>query len=161
MVIGVLGVGNVHLMGPIVLALAGHFGERPLDIFFWDPDDERLDLADRLARVTFKGMKNPHCLRSTTDFREFELDITHLIVAADEKAWNRIDNYPFLHFGPSEKIVLNGSETPLLAIDWPEIKGEKIEVTYQVLRWVNGEEYVANDVENQGPNPLSAWLKTL
>lgn len=157
MVIGVLGVGNVHLMGPIVLALAGHFGERPLDIFFWDPEEERVDLADRLARVAFKGMKNPHRLRSGTDYAEFKSAATVLIVAADAKAWAASDT----DINAEQVIALNGSETTYETLSWPAIKGDKMEATYQVLRWVNGEEYIANDVENQGPNPLVAWLKTL
>lgn len=63
----------------VIGALATCFGERPLDIRFWDADEERLDLFDRFARLCFTVTKSPHRLRSITDENE-ALDGAHLVL---------------------------------------------------------------------------------
>ena len=65
-----LGIGNVRCAPAIVGSLSNYFGERPLEIRFWDADWERLDLFDRFARLCFHVSKCPHQLISTDESDE-------------------------------------------------------------------------------------------
>ena len=68
-------------MPALIGSFATYFGERPLEIRFWDADAERLDLFDRFARLCFTVNKCSHRLVSTDDPKE-ALDSAGRVVIA-------------------------------------------------------------------------------
>jgi hypothetical protein len=79
--LAVLGIGSVRCAPPIIGTLAGYFGERELEIRFYDEDAERLDLFDRLARRCFEVQECGHRVIATTDPEE-ALDGADLVIMA-------------------------------------------------------------------------------
>lgn len=68
--LAVVGIGNLRTGVAVIASLASYFGERDLEVLFWDADEERLDLYERLARACFTTEKSKHLLASTGDLRE-------------------------------------------------------------------------------------------
>lgn len=65
--LAILGIGSLRAGPAVIASLATYFGERELEIRFFDADEERLDLFDRLARAAFQVEDAKHDLESFTD----------------------------------------------------------------------------------------------
>lgn len=82
--LAVIGAASLRF-GPMICGgLAVYFGERPLEVRFWDADPERLDLFDRFARYLFELNKTPHLLITTDDPHEALFGTDRVVVALDE-----------------------------------------------------------------------------
>jgi hypothetical protein len=180
----VLGAGNVNYSPAVIASLATYFGERPLEITFYDADEERLDLLDRLARLCFSIVKSTHSLVSTSDAREALQPADWMILQMDENCASKymkgqpvaqgaglvelaLEN--LLEAGRWERAeVLNllprTVHVPLRcyrrAEGWlselpPE---EQFSMSFQVLRWIRGEEYVTELLAENERSPLKQWL---
>lgn len=68
--LAILGAGSLRCGPPTLAALANYFGEHDLEVRLWDADEERLDLADRLARTMFVVEEAKHLLVAASDVRE-------------------------------------------------------------------------------------------
>ena len=79
-----VGAGSIRLAAPVIATLATYFGERQLEIFLYDADEERLDLFDRFARTSFILMKSTHGLKSTSDLPESLADADAVLIGFDE-----------------------------------------------------------------------------
>jgi hypothetical protein len=177
----VLGVGSRRNSIPVISSLATYFGERPLDIAFYDADEERLDLFDRFARLSFLMMKATHSLSSSTDFRE-ALDGARFVVlqvgencARKElgRRSHRMDGATVKRLAiqrvaefisPDAHLLdLSGGQLEhesVYALDWPPVlpSEEPYAVPFQILRWLNGEEYPYEVFREQEHSPLKQWL---
>lgn len=99
--LAVLGIGSVRCAPPIIGSLAGYFGERELEVRFYDEDAERLDLFDRLARRCFAAEECGHLVIATTDPLE-ALDGADLVILAigENSARKFLRRSPSTRIGP-------------------------------------------------------------
>jgi len=177
----VLGVGSRRNSIPVIASLATYFGERPLDIAFYDADEERLDLFDRFARLSFLMMKSTHALTSSTDFREALADAHYVILQVGEncarkelgRRSRRMDATTAKRLAiqriaesmSSDIHLLNLSggaleQESVYALDWPPAPSleEPYAVPFQILRWLNGEEYPYDVFREHEHSPVKRWL---
>lgn len=181
--LAVIGMGSVRYAPALVGSLANYFGERPLEIRFYDADEERLDLFDRLARALFLYSKVPHRLISTSDHMEALDGVTAVILALD-------DNCARKHLGalsrdlePEARIAQALSDlladipedVEILSLmlrnipmpvnrywrnEWPEEPSEAQSqaVPHEALRYINGEEPLWQFLQPYERTPIRAWL---
>ena len=158
MTLVVLGIGAVSSGPQLIFALARYFGERPLDIVFWEPNRERLDLFETFAQKAFEAMKNGHRLSATTDLQEALASGDRFLVSAEGPAWAALkDHVPAGATFLATSDGANGGTT----LDWPERAADDPQaVAFQMLRWINGEEYLPNEIEGAPGDPIGAWLNS-
>lgn len=180
-----LGSGNIATSVSLVASFATYFGERPLELLFWDADEERADLFDRFARLCFTVARSAHELETLSDPREALPKSDRVLVAIDENAAKRyfkgreeakapdsveIAVQELLETVPASVPILDlvGAVSPLrpntLRTDrWPaHLDAYRSETQpHQVLRWIRGEEYVNELLAQHEQTPLKAWLDQL
>lgn len=181
--VAILGAGSTRCTIPVTASLAMYFGERPLEISFYDSDEERLDLFDRFARLSFLMTKATHALRSTTDYQEALSGADRVIFQIGENCARKELGAVAIgrEAGEVEKLVVELIEPslpagvpildlmcPLPAItlgssyieDWPAApeSDEPYAVALQIVRWLNGEEYPFEIFKEQDKSPLKQWL---
>lgn len=165
-------------MLPLVGSLATFFGERPLEIVMFDADEERLDLVDRFARLAFAGSKATHSLRSTSDSEEALEDAGLVVLQIEENCARKLTSTKRGEPDPTEKAIalllghvperahllsLIGDKLPyegFYAMDWPDEPTEEDirAIPHQILRFLNGEEYLYQLFKQYQASPLKAWL---
>lgn len=179
--LAVVGAGNVRCTPPVLAALAAYFGERPLEVVLFDPDPERLDLFDRLARTFFAFTKSVHTLQSTEDAHEALAEASRVIVQIDlhgaskalkmmrtgsARVYDRALPMLLSNLAPSAQVLsLLPSSVRLpvpeyRVLDWPpEVpEPERPAVPHQALRWIHGEEYPFEYFAAHEDSPLKNWL---
>lgn len=180
--LAVLGVGNVRFTPRVLATLAGFFGERPMRVVLYDPDEERLDLFYRLARSFFVFSKSTHELDAVQDPDEALAFAELVIVQLEENAARKILNVPrskkppklekalqiaLANLSPTaETLCLLDSEVQLPVsryrrLDWlgPLSEEERVAVPHQTLRWIHGEDYPFDIMAECEKGPLKAWLE--
>lgn len=179
--LALMGIGNLRCGPPILASLATFFWERPLDIRMYDSDAERLDLLDRFARVCFLMAHSSHSLTTTESPLE-ALDDASLIVLSvgencarkllrrlgepyDEDAIPRAIASLDLRAHPEASILSLQRQALDLecyyAMDWPAplSEAERTTMPFQLLRWINSEEYPVELLQACDKSPLKAWLE--
>lgn len=178
--LSVIGIGSLRCGAPIIASLANYFGERPLEVCFYDADSELLDVFDRLARLCFTVNKTPHLLRSTDDFSEAVLDATHALFCVSEncarKHFKISANDPvddlvpraiaqWAPIVPSETTILSlipefPQDRPVRFLNWPPKLDEKARASHphQLLRWIFEDDYLHDLLKEHIDNPIKGWL---
>lgn len=159
----VIGAASVRYGPTICGGLACFFGERPLEIRFWDPDTERLDLFDRFARYLFKLNKTPHLLISTDDPAEAIFGTDLIVMGLDEHGAELFQP------GASPDDVLatlapsfpDGVEVLDLRQD-PSIAEPDEDalraLPHTIIRYLHGDEYAYEFLQEQQESPVRQWL---
>jgi len=174
--LAILGAGSIRCGVPVIASLATYFGERPLEIILFDPDEERLDLFDRLARLCFAMMKSTHTLRATTDIDEALEEADRVILqmgdytfgrarvgAVEPSTWlrGRLRRLPTsTEILDLEEFAIDLRQPVAITGEWlvqPE-KEFPYRVPLQILRWLNGEEYPFEVFREQEKSPVKLWL---
>lgn len=168
--IAILGIGSVRPAVPLIFSLGTYFGEAPLHLMFWDPDEERLDLFDLFARRVFEFQHSQHKLRSSIepeDVYEFQPDrwIVCMEARQSRKRAQSVEKLllPFLESPPSS-LTLNLMAHPLpwlgsaAQVAWPQESCDERSMPHQILRWVNSEEYFVEELNFWETSPLHSWL---
>jgi hypothetical protein len=185
MKLAVLGIGSVRCAPAVIASLAGYFGERPLDIVFWDSDFERLDLFDRFARLCFHLTKSKHTLVSTDESDEILENANALLLTVGENCAVKFlkGRGSLLGHGETPAVLVQRCVTELLQdapldasilslVDvepdghpwthatWPQepTAGERQAVPHQVLRYLSGDEYPHALIKLYAASPLTKWL---
>lgn len=180
-----LGSGNIATSVTLVASLATYFGEQPLELLFWDADEERADLFDRFARLCFTVARSAHTLETFGDPKEALEGCDRVLVAVDENGARKyLKGTPeaqmpdrvevcvdrLLQHVPESVPVLDlvGAVSPMRnqtfrPEGWPAPPDDQQLQTrpHQVLRWIRGEEYVNDLLARHEQSPLKAWLDQL
>lgn len=185
--ITVLGAGSVRCATPIVASLASYFGEKPIEVALYDPDEERLDLFSRLAKVCCTIVDNRFPMKITTDPEEALAGAEIAVLGLDEngaKVYQRaagrigkkdpMDSDLFsaaveeilAHFSPEGDLLsllepnIRIPRSTYYRLEWPSDLSaeERASLPHQVLRWIRGDEYPFDLIERHGRSPLKAWL---
>ncbi|MCO5295909.1 MAG: hypothetical protein M9921_03545 [Fimbriimonadaceae bacterium] len=181
----VLGSGNIATSVTLVASLATYFGEHPLELLFWDADEERADLFDRFARLCFTVARSAHELETVTEPEEALEAADRVLVAVDENCAQKFLKGRAEGRAPDrveiavERLLQNvpdtvpvfdlvGAVSPLRARTsrtdrWPYMpEGLALQTRpHQILRWIRGEEYVNELLARNEQSPLKAWLDQL
>ena len=178
----ILGAGSLRCSPAVIGSLGSFFGERPLDVHFWDADMERLDLFDRFARGCFSATKSSHRLMATTDVAEALEGTTGIIfqvggncarkyvgqgATVEESVHECLtdlaprcpDDVPVLNLMPSfRRLPLAHAE----AIAWPSRlnEEERAVLLFHVLRCVNAEEGFFPFLRDNQESPVKKWLRS-
>lgn len=183
----VLGAGNVQKAPSIVGSLANYFGERPLKITFYDADEERVDLFDRLARLCFVSNYSSHELSTTIDPREALAEADLIVLALDANCARKYlkSERPGGFAAPDELSLIEQAVADLLGgvspsipvlslldseisvpratynrLSWPPPMSEATEraMPMQVIRWLRKEDMLYELFSTTDHSPLQAWL---
>ncbi len=159
----VLGAGSVQYGPAICGGLACFFGERPLEIRFWDPDPERLDLFDRFARYLFKLNKTPHLLMSTEDAAEAIFGADRIVIGLDQHGAEMAQPA-----GTAEEVIafLRPSFPDGVAVldlrrdaSIPEPDEDALRaLPHEIIRYLHGDEYAHDFLKEQQDSPVKQWL---
>lgn len=175
-----VGAGSIRCAAPVIATLATYFGERPMDVWLYDADEERLDLFDRFARTAFTLTESTHGLRATNILEEALQDATGVLVGFDENCARKELGSIARRMTAGESmakmagriVALSPPECPILCLansaplegastagDWPEVPDQPTYVVpLQILRWLNGEEYPYDLFRAHERSPLRSWL---
>ena len=171
-------------MPPIVGSLSTYFGERPLEMRFWDADEERLDLFDRFARLCFTFNKCGHGLISTTDPDEAVEGASRVILAIGENCARKYlsGQGSLMGHGETDEVLIRRTTSQVtekadveasvfsmidveptrpdwVQVDWPEPdERELMAFPHQVLRFLSGGEYPHAFLREYLDFPLKGWL---
>lgn len=184
--LAVLGAGNLRCSVPVIASLASYFGERKLEVRFYDADEERLDLFDRFARIIFSANHAEHHVVSTSRAEEAMkgADRAILQVGANcaQKAM-RLRSTPDLDVrsqrvskhlrrilpdpDPATTFVslqADSIEIPLwhyYTLEWPGemSEGDETLVPHQVLRWIRADDYLYDIIKTHEQSPLKQWME--
>ena len=178
--LAILGAGSVRCSVPVIASLATFFGERPLEVALYDADEERLDLFDRFARLCFMATRAEHSVFSTTDPTEALDGVNKVIVQVGENCARKLLGSPKSAPDPTDAaldrlmlLVPDDAEVACLLfgrilphihdyieIDWPPepTPEERQSLPHQVLRYLNGEEYLHEVLTANSGSPLRPWL---
>lgn len=149
----VLGAASLRYGRTVCGGLAAYFGELPLEVRFWDPNPERLDLFDRFARYLFQLNKTPHLLISTDDAIEALFGSDRVVIALDEHpdALLSLETY-----FPDGSAVLDLREDPTLVDPTEE---EVRALPHEIMRYLRGDEYAYEFLREQAASPVKVWLQ--
>jgi hypothetical protein len=167
----VLGAGSVRCAIPVIASLASYFGERPLEITFWDADEERLDLFDRFARLCFLLTDSTHTLKSTTSLTDALAQYDRILLQTGRNCVSKAGKATM----DNMFVLLSLTDAPLLSLsteavklpygfadlrNWPPTLTdlERLGVPHQILRFLNGEEYPYSSVREYDRSPIKRWL---
>ena len=159
----VLGAGSLRFGPAVCGGLAVYFGERPLEVRFWDGDAERLDLFDRFARYLFDLNKTPHRLMSTEDPHEAIFGTDRVILTLDDHGAERFVPEAtsvtiveaLRHEFPDGAPVLDLRENPEI----PEPTVDQVRaLPHDIMRYLRGDDWAYGFLREQAESPVKRWL---
>ena len=179
--LAIIGAGSVRCSLPVIAVLAEYFGERPLHVVFYDPDQERLDLFDRLARTFFAFTKSTHTLSSVESADEalevaekvvVQIDAHGAAMTLGKKRRPQPDDFAralpelLANVSPTAEVLSLLSAEHLLPVrtyrrlDWPAepSEEERTAIPHQALRFIHGEDYPFELFAAMKDSPFRAWL---
>jgi hypothetical protein len=176
----VLGIGGLRCSVPVIVSLASFFGERPIEIAMYDSDEERLDLFDRFARLCFGVTQSTHLLRATLDPVEAADNADKVLVQVGPncarkflgRTHSSMDDLDDALVGILEAVspeadvlsLLGDRRLPLSQpydrLSWPQdlTAEQRRALPLDILRQLNGEDYLHQMIKDQAESPLRAWL---
>lgn len=184
--LAVIGAGNLQCGTAIIGSLGSYFGERPLDIVFYDPDPERLELFTRLGKVCFASTKATHLLWNTADPAEALSIAERVILSLDAHgAAKYVASLSSRAESVSPQEALSAALPTMLEgmlagatllslmppevriplstyfrLEWPDPMADE-ELTWlphQLNRWIRGDEYMFELIQRHERSPFKAWL---
>ena len=162
--LAVLGAASLRYGPTICGGLACYFGEQPLEIRFWDPDPERLDLFDRFARYLFELNKTPHLLISTDDPREALDSADRLVIALEAHGALRYSDQADVELAlggvrkeyPKSGLILDLREDPTIPTPTEE---DVRALPHDIMRFLRGDEWAYDFLREQAESPVKLWLQ--
>ena len=176
--LAIIGAGSVRCSPPVIGTLATFYGERPLEIWMWDADITRLNLFETFARFCFLATNSDHVVKFTTDIAEALEASDKVILQVDDHCARKFLGstsqsaldaalsaiYPLI---PAEAEVISlmlNRDLPLYeyrAMDWPGPLSEEewLTVPFQILRYLNQEDYLYDVLKAGKESPLRPWLE--
>ena len=149
----VLGAASLRYGPAVCGGLACYFGEQPLEVRFWDPEPERLDLFDRFARYLFTLNKTPHLLISTDDPEEAIFGADRIVIALDEHGEAMGALGP--RFPDGARVLDLRADASI-----PEASEEDVRaLPHWIMRYLRGDEYAYDFLRAQAESPVKVWLQ--
>ena len=160
----VLGAAGLRYAPAICGGLANYFGERLLEVRFWDADPERLDLFDRFARYLFDLNKTPHLLLSTEDPHEALFGTDRIVLALDDHGADRYraDATSVTVIEALRDSFPDGAQVLDLRADdsIPEPSAERVRaMPHDIMRYLRGDDWAYGFLREHLESPVKLWLQ--
>lgn len=161
--LAVIGAASLRYGPTICGGLAVYFGERPLEVRFWDGDPERLDLFDRFARYLFELNKTPHLLLTTDDPYEAIFGADRVVLALDDHGAERFREdatsvtivEALRPSFPDGAMVLDLRDDPTI----PEPTEEEVRaLPHDIMRYLRGDDWAYALLRECEASPVKRWL---
>ena len=148
--LAVIGFGEFASASYVAASIANFYGEREIEIYAWDENKERCDAMCRVLRIFLRTKQIPHKVYSI-ESRATVLFGAHGLV--------NCSGFPLggLNF---EQPIFDVIENKW----WESPTSEKAaqdSMKFQILRWINKEEYPSVFLHENRESPLVKWLNDL
>jgi hypothetical protein len=148
--LAVIGFGDFACASYVAASIANFYGEREVEIYAWDENKERCDAMCRVLRIFLRTKQIRHKVYSI-ESRSSVLNGVQALV--------NCSGYPM--GGLSLEVPM----FDVLANQWWESLPKKTSdldaEKFQVLRWINKEEYPSVFLHENRNSPLVKWLNDL
>lgn len=179
LVLTYVGVGNMAVAPAVVAALGTYFGERPLEVRLFDPDEERADLIHRFADMVFRVEKTGHRLVLCDHLGDALAGSDRVVLSPEanfarilarlsdpEQAWEVAIASVARAIPPGGSclsLLGEGVRVPLrdyYRLEWPPDPGPARlrAMPHQILRWLRTDEYVQPYLREHTGSPLKRWI---
>lgn len=164
----------------VIAALGTYFGERPLEVRLFDPDEERTDLMHRFAEMVFQIEKTGHRLIACDHLGEALAGADRVVLSPESnfarklarlsdpaQAWEVALSSVARAIPPEcSCLSLLGDEVrvPLrhyYRLEWPPAIGDRAlnSMPHRVLRWLRTDEHVQPFLKEHAGSPLKHWIE--
>jgi len=145
--LAVIGFGEFASASYVAASIANFYGEREIEIYAWDENKERCDAMCRVLRIFLRVKQIPHKVYSI-ESRATVLFGAHGLV--------NCSGFPLggLNFEHPVFDVLENQwwESPT------SDKAAQDSMKFQILRWINKEEFPSVYIHENRESPLVKWL---
>lgn len=176
--LAIIGAGSVRCTPAVIGTLATFFGERPLEVVLFDADRHRLELFEVYARFCFLATNSTHTVKMTDDVAEALQGADKVILQVDDNCARKMldrpngpalddalnEIYPLIPEKAEVMSLMLNRELPLYeyrAMDWPGplSEDEWLTIPFQILRYLNQEDYLYEVLKQGKMSPLRPWLE--
>lgn len=149
--VAVIGFGDFISASYVAASLANFYGEREIEIYAWDENKERCDAMCRVLRLFLKVHR-----------------IRHIVYALDsiETALSGIQGAIICN--PQSASYARFVALPIFDVEvsrwWEDNPDQPVSMEaqkFQILRWINKEEYPSVFLHENRESPLVKWLNQL
>ncbi len=134
----------------VAASIANFYGEREIEIYAWDENRERCDAMCRVLRIFLRINRVKHYVYNRESKEAAITGAQGLIICNDSSLGATLPSVPVF----SVKNQQWWEDTP----DEPRtLEGQK----FQILRWINKEEYPSIFLHENRDTPLVKWLNEL
>ena len=148
--LAVIGFGDFNSASYVAASIANFYGEREIEIYAWDENKERCDAMCRVLRIFLRTKHIRH--------KVFSIESRQSVLNGAQGLVN-CSGFP-----------LGGLQLDIPIFDvmaskwWESMPSETIArdaEKFQILRWINKEEYPSVFLHQNHESPLVRWLNSL
>ena len=148
--LAVIGFGDFASASYVAASIANFYGEREIEIFAWDENKERCDAMCRVLRIFLRTKQIRHKVYSIESRQSVLIGIQALV---------NCSGYP------TGGLNLDAPMFDVMAEKWwqhsLQIPTSTDADKFQILRWINKEEYPSVFLHENRESPLVKWLNEL
>ena len=148
--LAVIGFGDFASASYVAASIANFYGEREIEIYAWDENKERCDAMCRVLRIFLRTKQIRHRVYSI-ESRSTVLNGAHGLVNCSGF--------------PMGGLQLDIPMFDVMTNHWWESLPEETSAIdakkFQILRWINKEEYPSVFLHENRESPLVKWLNSL
>ncbi|MBI1333558.1 MAG: hypothetical protein GC165_11855 [Armatimonadetes bacterium] len=135
----------------VAASIANFYGERQIEIHAWDENPERCDAMCRVLRIFLRVNRIPHIIYNRESKAAALQSAQGLVVCSEEPLDPVMARQMPVFDVPANRWWDPSSDQP------QTLDGQK----FQVLRWINKEEYPSVFLHQNRNSPLVQWLNQL
>ena len=148
--LAVIGFGDFMSASYVAASIANFYGEREIEIHAWDENKERCDAMCRVLRIFLRTNHIRHIVY-TRESKDAAIAVAQGIIICNDQL-----DAPFARTIP----VFSARNH-----QWWDINADEPQTPdghkFQVLRWINKEEYPSKFLYENRNSPLVKWLNEL
>lgn len=148
--VAIIGFGDFVSASYVAASLANFYGEREIELYTWDESKERCDAMCRVLRIFLRMTRNKHFVYS---------------LEKQDAALHGIQGIVLCNHEP---LQIAAPQVPIFDVLsnrwWEENEGTTASLeahNFQILRWINKEEYPSVFLHENRESPLVKWLNEL
>ena len=148
--LAVIGFGDFASASYVAASIANFYGEREIEIYAWDENKERCDAMCRVLRIFLRTKQIRH--------RVFSIESRQSVLNGAQGLVN-CSGFPM------GGLELDAPMFDVMAHQWweplPKETSSLDVEKFQILRWINKEEFPSVFLHENRDSPLVLWLNTL
>ena len=148
--LAVIGFGDFASASYVAASIANFYGEREIEVYAWDENKERCDAMCRVLRIFLRTKQIRHKVYS---------------IESRQSVLNGAQGLVNCSGFPMGGLELDVPMFDVMANQWweslPRGTSELDAEKFQILRWINKEEYPSVFLHENRDSPLVKWLNSL